>query len=285
MKACSADGKQLLLYNKNAQYELFKTCPACCRYGNHGYADCYTQCDPSKPPDRDPPEAVAKRDDGPPPSIEAKCSPGTWICDKSKSWTMACTADGIFARTSYCGDGCCKYGSTPGVVFCDCRNREPSPEEQDLTARCPPSSAGCGDPKCNCGSGQRRCDYRGNLLVCIKCQWEIETDCGGPKCCLETGLPGTGAQCSCHRGCCGQKKLRAIHELERSAAPAPAPADDEVLDADKKRNCEYNRLSCNGDYSVLQICNKSGQWVVKQKCGKPGRCIPDGLFGTGAKCA
>ncbi|KAF2005234.1 hypothetical protein P154DRAFT_571446 [Amniculicola lignicola CBS 123094] len=51
-------------------WKVFKKCPGhwCCRYGNHGYPDCYEQCDPHLPPRSNDPEELR-------PTIDASASP------------------------------------------------------------------------------------------------------------------------------------------------------------------------------------------------------------------
>ena len=115
MYHCSLDGKSLLLCNEDNYYDKVKDCPACCRYGTHGYADCYTQCDPSKPPEA---EAVAERDLEQPPScsanwLGARCQPGWLTCDKTNSYLMVCDGKSDYHCASNCGQGQCQYTDQP----------------------------------------------------------------------------------------------------------------------------------------------------------------------------
>jgi hypothetical protein len=109
-----------MVCNANRDYIGTSFCGAgCCKYSSQ-YGVTFCDCRASSADTQT--EAVAKRDaNGPPTWIGANCNPGTWTCDVSNSWTMVCDANRNYIGTSYCGAGCCKYTSQPGVTKCDCR--------------------------------------------------------------------------------------------------------------------------------------------------------------------
>lgn len=192
LKMCAADGVTLLVCNKYKQWEEFKKCAACCRYGTHGYPDCYTQCDPTRPPvtrstfnaPGDPGPAIS------PSNTEYTCTLGQRQCSPDGKTLQHCLSNGEWVDLHACPTGCLetpeKSASCAKYAFPDIKPRQAH------------SYGLCSSEE----EGKKKCGSQWWIVLCKNGQWVNWELCSKGAQCENQSDNGEYSTCICSLKSC-----------------------------------------------------------------------------------
>ncbi|KAH7116888.1 hypothetical protein B0J11DRAFT_592937 [Dendryphion nanum] len=186
-KVCLPDKKSILVCNEQGRFEK-KVCDQCCKYGQHGYADCYIESDCAMPEETlssRVPEPICRED-------ETRCSTDLGaieICERGVEWKVQISCAPYFCFDDMQGGAHCGRYVAPAPTS----DAELTTHNLNINAKRDIGQPRKSPYQCNPKyEGQKGCADSKDLYECKEGYW-WNTDCGNQHICITIG--DTDASC------------------------------------------------------------------------------------------
>ncbi|KAF2262315.1 hypothetical protein CC78DRAFT_618549 [Lojkania enalia] len=281
---CDTDRKTVLMCNAAHEYELYQRCPEpkCCRYGLHGYPDCYSQCDPNLPPldenvafttRRTTPVARGDADD-----LAIREEPFRFVkYDNTPTLdaTLAAFIESAGPLLKRQGSGQEAYkpgtykcfGEKSMVLLCDAYGKwvksANCKDYGDCREGPTPGTAyriGHLEKRQRTPGTYKYCENKLMAVVCsAQGHWHISANCKDYGDCREGSIPGT----ACCKGYHSKRDATALDSVT-------TPIYDSTIHLDGRQepdiDCRPGTYGCNGAHTEVLVCSSDGKWTQSAQC-------------------